>query len=47
MRKQALGMVMALCACGPTFTGKVSGYSLELNDALFTTLTDSKGADSA
>lgn len=39
-----LAVAVSLAACGPSWSGKVSGYSLEQREALFTPLTDSKGA---
>lgn len=36
--------VMLLVGCGPAWSGKVSGYTLQVNEALYATLDDDKGA---
>ncbi len=45
MKKTALAVAVLLVACGPSVNGRVSGYALDVNEALFSTVTDGKGAN--
>ncbi|MBL8950573.1 MAG: hypothetical protein JNK82_07350 [Myxococcaceae bacterium] len=44
MTKTAWVLAVGLSACGPQVSGRVSGYELDVNEALFATVDDGKGA---
>jgi len=44
MKKTAGVLAVLMTACGPSVGGRVSGYALDVNEALFSTVTDSRGA---